>query len=165
MIEEIQISRGSGGDAIVIADGDPWGAGVVEEMKVGGVAVLDLVMFYQAVAPVFFDMDGRTNTVSFHIFREQPMRALALDRALRTPLLHTGKADIVLTLVENGVSFTWTAAGAGWTPILLEELAGYSSVLGYQVTCGPFDAEGNQALSNEDGTPLTDENGNILFNA
>ncbi|HSI15699.1 MAG TPA: hypothetical protein VK961_26870 [Chthoniobacter sp.] len=150
MRDDITILRGG----IVIADGDPEGAGVIEQLTVNGQALLDMADFLEALGPVFYDRTERKIDVRFTLFALQTTRALALDNHLRASG-NLGVADITIQLEENGETYSWTAAGAGWGAIASLELFGYSGTRGFQVTCGEFAApellDGSGAIGDLDG--------------
>jgi len=149
MLDEIVIQRG----AVTIADGDPNGAGVVEEILVNGQAMLDMAMFLDAIGPVFYDRTTRSLELKFTIFTAKTTRAQALDAHLRASG-NLGVADLTIQLTDDDVTYVWKATGAGWNPIA-PQLFGFSGLVGLQVICGEFAApailDGDELLGDLDG--------------
>jgi hypothetical protein len=147
MIPEIQIYQG----ANLIADGNPFGAGVVESIMVGGKALLDAAAFLFALAMTFYDRDTRTVEVKFTVFSNPTTRAAALDAQLRGGIGNLGVDDITIQVSEDDGTVTqWVAAASGWGTVATKEYSGYSGALAYEVTCGPFVSSGFADLDGGD---------------
>jgi hypothetical protein len=121
-----------------LADGDPYGLGVVEELRVDGRHVLDVVAFLRASGPTVFDRKTRTKGVSFAIFRTFATEHEALAHHLAHHETGTGVFDFTLRFVEGGFAYTWLLEDAGWEQITQGELTGVSVRTAYQLIGGRF---------------------------
>ncbi|MDR3405116.1 MAG: hypothetical protein P4L99_21660 [Chthoniobacter sp.] len=133
MFNQITIAYGN----TTLADGARDGTtGIVEALKLNGVALVQDCAFINAAWMSFIDRLVKSNTVQFRISTVHTDMVDALDFCCGIREAIPGVADLNISLgLPGGKSVTILATAAKWTPI--QPVAdGASSIITYNVTAG-----------------------------
>lgn len=155
-------------DLLVLADGLPDGALVIDGPMINGQRVLDVEPYIFAAGPVIFDRNGDFDVCTFTIARVHASKSLSLDHALRHGQATRGVADLILQFTEDGSTRLWRSRRAGWEAHQVPAPEGYSSAVRYKVICPGFDAPSTTEGEALDGSELTgdldggDDNAGVL---
>lgn len=98
-------------NGVQLADGNPFGLGVVEEWDPEGEREIDTSKRIRAGAPEFFDMLTYSQSLKFSIFRQHETQRAALDHEVSHGRALPGVGSFAIQLTEDGV--IWQAEWSG----------------------------------------------------
>jgi hypothetical protein len=113
---------------------------IVMRLELNGATLIEEGECVRADYISIFDRGNRRNEVSFTIGKLHDSHINAENHRLTHAQLNLGRADLIIELTENGVTFVATLANAGWRSIRPKR-TGIYSMTDYEVVGGQFTTE------------------------